>query len=64
MVFEFASIIYSMPDRVEKRYMLLILSWLTLFANLIFVNHEFEQLCLQLPQQSIALGASPAAKPN
>jgi phosphatidate cytidylyltransferase len=44
MVYEYATIVFSMPDRVEKRYMLLIIAWLTLFANFIFVQHEYEQI--------------------
>src|SRR5689334_5195690 len=42
MVFEFTEITFSMPDRIEKRYVLLCLAWFVALVNLLAPQTEFQ----------------------
>ena len=44
MVFEFSSMIFSLPDRIEKQYLMLLIVWLVAIFNVLFPQTEFHLL--------------------
>ncbi len=46
MIYEFSEITFTMPDRIEKRYVLFLLIWLIELVNLIARHAEFPLLIL------------------
>ncbi len=46
MIHEFAQMVYSLPDKTEKRYMILLLSWLVLVLGFLLTRAGFELLMM------------------
>src|SRR5579885_769934 len=46
MVFEFAEMTFSLPDRVEKRYALLLVTWFVAMSNFIVPHTEVDILSI------------------
>lgn len=46
MIYEYSRITFSLPDELEKRYVMLVVTWFAALANLLLPDCEFELLVL------------------